>query len=106
MLLENSDRKSNIISVLCNLKEKRTNTLKVVEIRPLLSLLLLPLSQANPISMKVLTQPHLQLSDSENAQMTAILIPKLDKELEISNSECKTTTPYEKTKEKQRIFCS
>ena len=104
MLLENSDKKSNIISILCNLKENRTNTLKVVEIRQLLSLLL-HLSQANPISIEVLTQPDLQLFDSEDAQTTEILIPKLDKELEISNSECKTTTPYEKTEEKQRVFC-
>ena len=56
--------------------------------------------------MELLTQPHLQLSDSEDAQTTAILIPELDKELKISNSESKTTTPHEKTEEKQRIFVS
>ena len=56
--------------------------------------------------MEVLTQPHLQLFDSEDAQTVAILIPKLDKELEILNYECKTTTSYEKTEEKHRVFCS
>uniref|UniRef100_A0A0A0L848 Uncharacterized protein n=1 Tax=Cucumis sativus TaxID=3659 RepID=A0A0A0L848_CUCSA len=59
--------------------------------------------------MEVLIQPHLQLSDSKDAQTTAILIQKLDKELEISNSEkmimqCKSPTPEEKTEKKEKIL--
>ncbi|KAA0061342.1 uncharacterized protein E5676_scaffold692G00200 [Cucumis melo var. makuwa] len=54
--------------------------------------------------MEVLTRSHVQLSDSDDSQTAAILIPELDKKLEISNSECKTTTPDEKTEEKQRVF--